>query len=218
MDFVKGIQHVIWDWNGTLVDDTEFCVQLINSVLSRRKLPGINIETYRETFGFPVIDYYRRIGFDLERHDFKILSDEFISGYISKRRELTLQKGAIPALQFFKARGIPQCMLSASQTSALKESLQEHSIDHYFKTVLGLDHHYADGKTHLGKTWLNHHNVDRNRVLFIGDTLHDLEVANAMGTQCLLIANGHHSKKRLSDNHHHVLNNLEQFNDLFEER
>ena len=215
MESITDIEHVIWDWNGTLVDDAEFCVQLINGILSRRKLPEINVETYRDTFDFPVIDYYRRIGFDLEKHDFKELSNEFISGYISKRRQLTLHKGANSALQLFKSRGIPQCMLSASQTSALKESLEEHSIDHYFKTVFGLDHHYADGKAHLGIKWLNQHNVEKDRVLFIGDTLHDLEVANKMGIRCLLIANGHHSKERLSDNHRHVLNNLEQITELF---
>ena len=210
MDLKKDIKHIIWDWNGTLVDDTEFCVNIINRVLKRRTLPEIDVEAYRDTFDFPVIDYYKRIGFDLTKHDFKVLSSEFINAYIDGRRQLKLHNGAIEMLRLFAIQKIPQCLLSASQTHALKETLREHSIDHFFKTVLGLDHHYADGKAHLGNQWLEQHDVDKKHVLFIGDTLHDLEVANEIGIRCILIASGHHSKARLCSAHPYVMDHLKQ--------
>ena len=99
------------------------------------------METYRDTFDFPVVDYYRKVGFDLKKDSFETLSNEFIGGYIQSRLELTLHNGATEALNYFKERNLPQCMLSASQLDALKQTLNEHAIDFYFKTVLGLDHH-----------------------------------------------------------------------------
>ena len=90
----KDIKHIIWDWNGTLVGDAQRCVDIMNGIRRKRSMSLISLEEYRDLFDFPVIEYYRRIGFDLEEHPFEILSEEFISGYISSRKDLSLQEGA----------------------------------------------------------------------------------------------------------------------------
>lgn len=215
MKFIKDIRHIIWDWNGTLVDDTQLCVDLINEILADHSLPAISIEAYQNTFDFPVIHYYRRLGFNLENVSFESLSDAFISGYIEARKKLSLHFGATKALQFFQEKNLPQCMLSASQVDALNQTLVEHDIDHYFKSVLGLGHHYANGKVHLGNQWLKENHIDTKHVLLIGDTLHDLEVANDMGIHCILVAQGHHSRHRLKAAHAYVTEDLNQLVRLF---
>lgn len=211
----KSIRHIIWDWNGTLVDDAQRCVDIMNGIRSKRSMPSITLDEYRELFDFPVIEYYKRIGFDLNAHSFEILSEEFISSYIASRKSLPLQDGAIEALNFFQQNNIPQCVLSATQSDALKQSLKEHDIAHFFKTVLGLDHHYADGKAHLGKTWLRLNNINKKQVLFVGDTLHDKDVADQMGIQYALISKGHHSKERLAGSSTRVLDSLQELLALF---
>ena len=216
MNLSNSIRHVIWDWNGTLVDDVHLCVTVINQILERRSLPQMSVEDYRNTFDFPVVDYYRRIGFSFEQESFETLSAEFIDGYIKERRNLHMHIGAKEALEYFRKRGLPQCMLSATQLSALKQTLDEHRIGHYFKTVLGLDHHYADGKVHLGLQWLKDNHIPKDKVLFIGDTLHDLEVADEMGIRCLLVSAGHHAHDRLRTSQAKVVNNLNEAINLFE--
>ena len=57
-------KHIIWDWNGTLLDDTWLCVEGINNSLKKRSLQTITKEIYRKVFSFPVEDYYKRLGFD----------------------------------------------------------------------------------------------------------------------------------------------------------
>ena len=46
--------HVIWDWNGTLVDDAWLCVEIINELLARRGLAPITPCKYSAVFGFPL--------------------------------------------------------------------------------------------------------------------------------------------------------------------
>jgi phosphoglycolate phosphatase len=113
---MKFTKHIIWDWNGTLVDDTRYCVDLINGILARRSLPGINEGRYKRTFNFPIIDYYKRVGLDLEKETFETISNELISAYIHSRHNLILHDGALKALNFFDARKLPQCMLSCKAT------------------------------------------------------------------------------------------------------
>src|SRR5262245_43055202 len=52
------IDHVIWDWNGTLLNDVTHAIDTINFLLEPRGLPLMSIERYREIFGFPIRRYY----------------------------------------------------------------------------------------------------------------------------------------------------------------
>ena len=45
----------------------------------------------------------------------------------------------------------------------------------------------------------------------IGDTIHDKEAADAMGVNCVLIARGHNSKRRLEQSQAQVFDTLEEF-------
>ena len=69
--------HVIWDWNGTLLDDVWLCVDIINAMLGRRGVPALDRERYRRIFDFPVPIYYERAGFDFSRETFAAAADEF---------------------------------------------------------------------------------------------------------------------------------------------
>lgn len=71
------------------------------------------------------------------------------------------------------------------------------SIRPFFSHVFGLDHHYADGKLDRGKQLVEKIDIPSEKILLIGDTLHDLHVADKLGIKSLLIAQGHHSFERL---------------------
>lgn len=79
------IKHIIWDWNGTLLDDLWLSIKAINIVLNRYQLPEIHEEKYLEIFTFPVIDYYERLGFDFEKQPFTVVGTEFIEEYTKRQ-------------------------------------------------------------------------------------------------------------------------------------
>ena len=74
-------KHIIWDWNGTLLNDGWLFVDVMNSILTRRGMDTITLEKYREIFGFPVKDYYLKLGFNLKKEPFEKSGLEFIKGY-----------------------------------------------------------------------------------------------------------------------------------------
>ena len=62
---------ILWDWNGTLLDDVALCNDALNRLLARYGYPQrYDREGYRAVFGFPVQEYYARAGFDFARHSF----------------------------------------------------------------------------------------------------------------------------------------------------
>lgn len=190
-------EQIIWDWNGTLWDDTHLCVEINNHMLERRGLPRITMDTYRAKLCFPVTGYYCQLGFDYAVDPYNKLAEEFIEEYHRRRFECPLHAEARELLTFFQTLEIPQAVLSAYEQKALLESADYFQLSDFFTDIIGLNDIYAHGKVENGKQYIAGLDMDPSDVLFVGDTVHDFEVADAMGVHCALIANGHNSRDRL---------------------
>lgn len=199
---------VIWDWNGTLLNDLSLCISSINLLLGKRKLPLLNKALYQEVFSFPVKDYYTAIGFDFDTEDFSGPAHEFIELYEAGVEKCLLHPAAIRVLTYFREKGCRQFVLSAMHQDMLERTLKLNGIDHYFDGIAGLNDHYAVSKEERGKWLLKEFNIERENSWLIGDTNHDFEVAKAMGVNCILIADGHQSETRLKSTGALVLGNL----------
>ena len=189
--------HLIWDWNGTLINDTWLCVEVLNSMLDRRQMPIVSVDTYRTQFEFPVIEYYKQLGFDLDTCPFEAISAEFNNEYDQRREECSLHDDAWEILESYKRARRSQSILSASLHSSLKEIIDYYKLTPFFHELMGLKNIYAEGKIDLGRQCVNSLEYDRREILLIGDTVHDFEVATACGIDCVLVSHGHQSQERL---------------------
>ena len=190
-------KHIIWDWNGTLIDDRLFCIEIMNEVLKKRDMQEMTEEWFLDNFCFPVKEYYIKLGFDFEKESFDISGTEFINKYMARCHELQLHQGARDVLNHVKNLEIEQSLLSASSQVMLNQILEHHDINDYFIKILGTDNHYAYGKETLTKEWMKDLGFHPKEVLFIGDTIHDKDIADVVGSDCILVSKGHVSKERL---------------------
>ena len=209
------IKHIIWDWNGTLLNDNWLSIKAINILLKKYNLPAIKKEKYLEIFTFPVIDYYKKLGFDFDKTPFSIVGTEFIVEYTNRMFEADLQDGAFEVLNYFNEIGISQSLLSAAKQKMLDDLMKFHKLENYFLKVSGLTDHYANSKIDAGKSWIKELKYNPQDVLLIGDTLHDVEVADEIGTKCVLIAQGHNNYSRLKGNGTMVFHNLFEFKEWY---
>jgi len=205
-------KHIIWDWNGTLINDVWLVVEIMNKMLKKRHLPRIDSKTYREIFDFPVTKYYSKLGYDFSDESFEELTDEFISEYYQRFNGCRLFDEVEEVLKKIKDRGISQSILSASKEDVLIEKIKHYGIDKYFCRIIGLENHYAESKVERGKKWIAKLNLNPQDVLLIGDTIHDYDVSKHMGCDCLLVANGHHSYERLAKLGIDVISTLKEIN------
>ncbi|MDP2112575.1 MAG: HAD hydrolase-like protein [Bacteroidota bacterium] len=204
------IGGIIWDWNGTLLNDIELCVQTINEMLQKRNLQKLTVDEYREVFSFPVKDYYQKIGFDFNDEPFDIPALEFIEEYNCQVKGCKLHENSVSVLNYFQSVGIRQFILSAMKQDALDQCLEQQNISQYFEHISGLDNHYAASKIENGQQLISELNLIASELILIGDTVHDFEVARELGCQCVLIANGHQSKHILESTGVLVIDELNQ--------
>ncbi len=205
---------VIWDWNGTLLDDTEVCRAVMNRMLVRRGLPRLSAERYRAIFTFPVRDYYALAGIDLAAESFDALAEEYMSDYRISAVDCPLMLGAAETLDRLNALGAAQVLASASRQDDLERQVAERGLTGKFQALLGMTDQLGGGKAGLAAGYLRRNGIDPASVLFVGDTVHDFETARAVGSRCVLIAGGHQSRERLEATGAVVLDDIRRLPEL----
>lgn len=205
---INNYKHIIWDWNGTLLNDVDYSCKIINRILVENDLPELSLKKYREIFTFPVQNYYEAAGLDFSKTSFEVLGKDFIDEYESKKLTCSLHDNAVEVLSSIHKEGIGQSVLSAYLHDNLVMILDHYNLTQYFDNIIGLDNIYAGSKTHLGLMLIEKLNLPGNEILFIGDTLHDAEVAEAMCVNSILISDGHQVKENLQINGNFVLENM----------
>lgn len=210
----SNIRAVIWDWNGTLLNDVQYCVDILNNLLIDNQLKPLSLNQYRDVFTFPVKDYYEKAGFDFSKKSFEELGKVFIDNYEKNKFSLNLFDGASETLKYFESLGIEQYLLSAYKQDNLEEILNHFNIKHFFKKIKGLDNIYAGGKTQLGILLRKDIKYPKEQVILIGDSIHDDEVAAEMSVQSILISRGHQSAEKLRSNGACVIDDIKSLKEI----
>ncbi len=201
-------KHIIWDWNGTLLDDRWLCVEGINQALIKRDLPPISEDRYRKIFTFPVKEYYKKLGFDFDNEPFEVAGDEFVDYYGKNFHKAKLQKGTRTLLSEIQSESISQSILSAAMERHLENWIYAHKLEIYFSEIVGIDNQYAGGKIQEGIKLINKLPFKSEDIAMIGDTNHDSDVAEELNINCILIDHGHVDSKRLKKTGRTVVSNL----------
>ena len=195
--FLDKINLIVWDWNGTLINDVALSLDCMNELLDKYGLKRIGLKTYRRIFRFPVKDYYKDLGFDFSKTPFEQVGQEFIQLYNENFSKVTLQPGAEEVLRRLKDAGKKQVLISARNLTSLLEDVKSFGLEQYFDQIIGLNDDLAHGKGDLVKQFFEQNRVNPRQTLFIGDTTHDCEIARSLGAHYFMVANGHHSADRL---------------------
>ena len=208
---MKKIRTIVWDWNGTLLNDLAVSYETINRVLSANGYPLLaDISTYRANFCFPIIQYYRNVGFDFARTPFEVVAQQFMDWYHPAAESCALQQGAVQALQQLQNAGVTQVLLSASLQSNLEMQLARYPIRPYFERLLGIGDIYAESKLQLARSFVASCNTPADQILFVGDSVHDYEVAASCGCGAVLFTGGHQPRSLLAATGSPVIDRLEE--------
>lgn len=208
-------KHIIWDWNGTIVDDTTLSLKVLNTLLAEENLPEASLAYYKDNFGFPVANFYKKLGFEHTQEEFQIIGETFMARYNAARFSCEMQEGVPQLVEAFKKEGGAQSILSAYHKPYLLDAAKHYGLDKIMENIEGLGDINASSKVELGKNLLAKLDCAPSEALVIGDTIHDFEVAEALNCSCALVALGHQSLAQLSktkakifENFHELQENL----------
>lgn len=213
-EYLKKIKAIIWDWNGTLLNDLDMSILSMNQMLERRKYPQLTTEKYKEIFTFPVRDYYIKAGVNFTQDQWDEVAMEFINNYRTNVTHTEIHFRATETLNYLNHKNYRQYILSAMQQNFLNETVSEKLGDNIFEEVVGLNNHYAHTKIETARLLVEKINIPKSEIVMIGDTIHDYEVTEAAGINCILFSGGHQSRQRLEQTGALIIDNLQELEGL----
>ncbi len=189
-------RNIIWDWNGTILNDTPVAFEATNILLERYGYPTITLEYYRDNMDTPVVNFYSKI-FDHNKHDMQMLDDEWGVLYDQLSHKIGLHEGVKDLLSFFDNENCRQVVLSAFKTEEIIKYAHKFCVEKYFEDILGTQNIVMESKTMRGSRYMSEHKFVPEQTLYIGDTVHDCDTALALGVDCVLFSCGQQSPKLL---------------------
>ena len=187
-------RDIFLDFNGTIIDDLDLCVELLNVFLKEQGKKELTKDEYKHVFKFPIRQYYLDSGIDFNIESYESLAIRFIKEYQPRSMHCGLFPGVVDTVKKLKEMGIRVYILSASEQNNLLEQTDTYGITKYFDKVLGINNIHAASKIDIAIDFMKEKGIKKEETLFVGDTLHDYEVATAMGVDCVLVSCGHQAE------------------------
>lgn len=182
-------RHLVWDWNGTLLDDLSLVVAATNAAFASVGGPVVTAEAHRRDFRRPIRDYYAAVlGRPVDDEEFVRLDKVFHDAYRTGLAACRLAADAEAALRAWTGS---QSLLSMWFHTDLVPTVGRLGLTSYFVRVDGLRAAVGGGpkRPHLVRH-LAALEVTGAEVVLIGDSVDDAEAAAAVGARCVLYTGG----------------------------
>lgn len=207
------IKNIFFDFNGTILDDLQVCFEIESEMFEMEGLPQITLDFYKDNFSFPVREYYKKVGFDVEEDfNYDRLAQYFFKEYTRRQAaESKLYDGLVECLEKLKKDGYKLFILTATERKLLVEQIKYLGIAGFFDGFAACDDIHAGGKIEYGRKFIKENNLNPEESIMIGDCIHDFEVANEIGLKPVLFSQGHNSLKLLKTVNAPIVNSYEEF-------
>ncbi|MER5740481.1 MULTISPECIES: HAD hydrolase-like protein [unclassified Streptomyces] len=211
-------KHLVWDWNGTLLDDIAAVIGATNAAFAELGLEQLTLERYRDLYTVPVPKFYERLMGRLPTDAEWTLMDGTFHRYYWERAEACgLTAGAAELLAARQAAGATQSLLSLAPHADLLPLVRRHGIAERFVRVDGRPDSSTDGKSGHMVRHLRALAVPAERIVVIGDAADDAVAAAHVGAKAVLFTGGSHSRASLERVGVPVVDTLEEAVSVAEE-
>ncbi len=202
-------KHIFWDFNGTIIDDVNNALACVNDMLLRKGMKTINLTEYYDYVETPIVNFYYRI-LPPEEVVFSEISKAYHEDYARHIDETELAEGAKELLCELSENGAHQYIITSNFIDETIDLTKKFGVFDYFEEILGAENTLAESKIERAKAFFESKGIERNDAILIGDTLHDLETANALGIDCVLVSYGHQGRKLLESHNAYTVENLRE--------
>lgn len=207
---IESYDWILWDWNGTLIDDVHLSYDIFSNIQSMEGREVISLEQYRRLLCHPVKTFYERIGYDFSVVDYDSLARTFHQQYLARVFDCALHTGAREILSLVRERGVQQGILSALPQEMLVATVTHLGVAEFMNGLTSPSSHHAHGKIDEARAWVQEAGVDPEKILLIGDSEHDADVAREVGFQCVLVSSGYQHEDVLSQTGYTVYPGIEE--------
>lgn len=192
---MRRYELLVFDWDGTLSDSTGAIVACLQQACADLELPVPASDKARHVIGLGLEDALAYIVPGLARADYGKLADRYRQHFL--RQSTGLYAGTEALLGDLLGRGHQLAIATGKSSRGLARSLEELGIAHYFTAWRCADQCAPKPAPDMLAELMGEFGVAPEGTLMIGDTTHDLQMAQCAGVAALAICHGAHRRESL---------------------
>ena len=202
------IKLIAFDWNGTLLSDTEITVRAENKALKAIGIKPTTKKRFQETFDIHIIKYWENIGFTKQfvKKHLRTIEDVFHTSYKKLSSKARTRSGVKEVLRFIKDSGIKSVIYSNHDIPDIKKHLDRLKIEKFINDMLA---NPGDERLQVfirHKEQKLHNYCAKNKlkpyeIISVGDTEEEIEIGKKFGYHTVGITGGYNSTARLKKHH-----------------
>ena len=216
---MKQFPLLVFDWDGTLVDS----IERITTSLQHASKQAVDIhlsETQaKNVIGLGLNEAIAKLHPELDAQRNSIELNKIADAY----RQHYLFDNTVPAPLFagvnnlldeLRNTGYTLAISTGKSRAGLERSIEEHQVANYFATTRCAGENKSKPHPEMLHEILHELNFQAAQTLMIGDSEHDLKMANNADVQCIGVTHGVHDEKTLQQfNPLICLNNITELSD-----
>jgi phosphoglycolate phosphatase len=188
---------LVWDWDGTIMNSTPTIVECLQKACVELGIEPPSDQIASHVIGLGLYESLKITLPSVAKSEYPIVLERFRKYYLVKDQDLMLFSGIRDLLHDLKSRGYLMAVATGKPRIGLNRSLQNHQLEHFFHDTKTADEARAKPHPQMLLELLEAHRLTPQRVLMIGDTTHDLKMAQSAGVDALAVSYGAHPAQEL---------------------
>ncbi len=190
---------IIFDWDGTLMDSTGRIVSAMQATAREKQLPIPSVEAVKSIIGLSMSAVMDQMfpSADSQMRDelMEIYRYQYVEG---DNTPSPLFEGTIPLLEWLKKEGIPIAVATGKARHGLERVLKESGLTDFFDLTICADEAASKPHPEMVEYLLDKASKPLHDTLLLGDSIHDLKMANNAGIDSVAVTSGANSFAELS--------------------
>jgi phosphoglycolate phosphatase len=196
---MRRYELIVFDWDGTLMDSAGMIVHCVRAAATDLGLEPPVEERARHIIGLGLVDALRHALPDLPETRYEDLVERYRHHYLSRDHELVLFEGAAGVVRVLAASGRRLGVATGKSRRGLDRALEHSGLGRYFHASRCADECHSKPHPQMLEELMEEFAVPPEATLMIGDTTHDLLMAQNAGVSAVAVSYGAHPRAALEE-------------------
>lgn len=195
----KRYDLIVFDWDGTVMDSTAIIADSIQAACRDMNLAVPSDEAARYVIGMGLVDALRHAVPDADESMYEPLALRYRHHFLSQDTAIPLFDGARETIQELHEQGYSLAVATGKNRNGLNRALTSTEMGKYFHATRTADQTFSKPHPAMLLEIMDELDITAERVLMVGDTTHDLQMAINAGVDAVGVTHGAHSETQLSE-------------------
>lgn len=194
----KQFDLIVFDWDGTLMDSTSTIVKCIQAAARDLGLPVPRDNAAAQVIGLGLQEAMQAVMPDIDPLYYPRMIERYRYHYLSKDHELILFEGAYDMLQALSQQAYFLAVATGKSRVGLNRAMNAVGLLSLFDATRCADETFSKPHPAMLQELTRELGQDIRRTVMIGDTSHDLQMANNAGAAGIAVQYGAHPAGQLA--------------------